>query len=89
MMLDSGASALMKPYGYRLIHSKRHTTEITFADDSIVSSETVGVRPVQWTADGVNRTMNLSKKLFVPDMTTSLLSVLALIIKNKVPAASK
>lgn len=82
MMLDSGTTAHMTPHGNRLVDARKHTTEIALADDSAVRSSEVGVRPVRWSADGTTCNVSLSETLYVPDMTTSLLSVPALVSKN-------
>lgn len=82
MMLDSGTSAHMTPLGNRLVDTRKSTSDISLADDSTVSSAEIGTRPVEWTADGVRTTVSLSKTMFVPALSTSLLSVPALVNKN-------
>lgn len=82
IMLDSGTTVHMTLYRNRLVESKLHNTNIQLADHSTVNSEKIGVRSARRFAEVVENSVSLSETLLFPDMTTSLLSVPALVSKN-------
>lgn len=82
IMLDSGTTTHITPYGDRVENKKVHEVSITLADESTVSSSHCGVRKVKFMADDGPHKISLSKTLVVPNAGMSLLSVPALTKKD-------
>lgn len=80
-MLDSATTAHTAPHGNRLFDSNRQSKEIKLADDSTFSLAQIGKMPAKLKADSVRTTVRRAETIHIPNMKTSLLSVLDLVIK--------
>lgn len=82
MMLDSGTSSHMTPYSENVQSKNKCNVSVTLADASRVNAESRGIRSVKWCTEiGKNR-VRLPDTLVVPNMSTSLHFVPALMKKT-------
>ena len=82
MMLDSGATSHITSLGDRVGEKRAHSTPIHPADDSTMRPTHNGTRKVTFMTDHGCQRVKLSNTLVVPDASTSLLSVPALVRKD-------
>ena len=82
MLLDSGTTSHMTPYVHLVKNKEYCNVSISLADDSTISADAIGVRPVTWQGDNGPIEVTLSDTLVTPDAAVSLLSVPALVNKG-------
>ena len=82
MLLDSGTTSHMTPYVHLVKNKEYCNVSISLADDSTISADEIGVRPVMWKGENGPIEVTLSDTLVTPDAAVILLYLLVIVNKG-------